>query len=192
MGNILESKTDVIVISANKNLDLKNGGVLPRQCLDRVGELLQTELSLGYPKGVDWNQVVTTGAHDMSNIKLIFHAACPPFVMQTKQKVNSISQVTMQCLKLLDKENYESIAVPAIGTGGLGYAPRTVAKSMVESVFEFLTKNFKKKFIVRFVIFDNEFKTFEVIKKIEEVVVESKLLFREHFFTILRESVLKF
>ena len=178
MGNIFDSKTDVIVLSADKKLDLKIGGTLSRQCLDRVGELLQTELSQSYPKGVEWNQVVTTGAHNLSNIKRIFHVACPPFVMQTKQKVNSICQVTMQCLKLLDKENYESIALPAMGTGGLGYAPHTVAKSMVESVFEFLTKNFKKKFIVRFVIFDNENETFEVRKQKKRKFVTISLRFQ--------------
>lgn len=162
MGNIFDAKTDVIVISANKSLNLKRSGTLPAQCLNRVGDLLQTELNFCYPKGVDWNQVIMTGPHNLSNIKSLFHAVCPPFVLQTKQKVDSISQITFQCLKLLDKENYESIAIPSIGAGNLGYAPRMIAKSMMTTIFEYLTKNFKKKFSIRIVIFEKDFETFKV------------------------------
>ena len=174
MGNIFDANVDAIVVSTVKTLRVNSSGVFALQLLERAGNFIQTELDFNDPKGVEWHQVAVTSSGNMastSNVKSIFHAVCPSLMqsqMDAAQKVtNPISLVTTNCLKRLVKENYTSIAVPSIGAGNLGYEPGMVAKFLMQSVFEFLTINFKKKLVVRIVIRENDYNTFQVKSRLD-------------------------
>jgi len=168
MGNIFDANVDAIVVSTVKTLRVNSSGVFAQQLLDRAGHFIQTELEFNYPKGVEWHQVAVTSSGNMastSNVKSIFHAVCPSFM---QSQTNSIGLVTTNCLKRLVKENYTSIAMPSIGAGNLGYEPAMVAKFLMQSVFEFLTMNFKKKLVVRIVIRENDYDTFQVRSRLDK------------------------
>ncbi len=173
MGNIFDANVDAIVVSTVKTLRVNSSGVFALQLLDRAGHFIQTELEFNYPKGVEWHQVAVTSSGNMastSNVKSIFHAVCPSFMQsQTMQsQTNPIGLVTTNCLKRLVKENYTSIAMPSIGAGNLGYEPAMVAKFLMQSVFEFLTMNFKKKLVVRIVIRETDYHTFQVRSRLDK------------------------
>ena len=162
MGDILKTSAEVIVSTVTKNLDL-NCGVLSKTILKATGEFLLTELRVNYPRGIDSNKIAITSGGNLSNVRAIFHVALMSRYENSSDKEDLIGLVISKCLKKLVKQNLNSIAIPSIGCGNLGYKASFVAKSMLESIFSFLMQNSKKKLVIRIVIFEKEVDIFQVL-----------------------------
>ena len=159
-----------MIVNSTSNLNLN--GPLSKAILEGAGEFLLTELKVNYPNGISAKKVAVTTAGNIQNVKAIFHITLQPFyaypnykISKHIEKTNPIGSVVNECLKKLIKRGYESITIPAIGAGYLGYTIEFVAKSLLESVFSFLMANYKKKLVVRIVIFEKDLKKFQVIKR---------------------------
>ena len=162
LGNILTSKVDVIVNPTGSHLNLKWGS-LSKHILSSAGQIVQTECQLKYPNGIDSDQVAITSAGNISGVTSLFHVTCPAFNnsnSETSCKV--ISKIITNCLNELVKNNYNSIAVPSIGAGGLGYPADLAAKAILTSIISFLNLNRTKKIKVNIIIYEKDIHIFQV------------------------------
>jgi O-acetyl-ADP-ribose deacetylase (regulator of RNase III) len=57
------------------------------------------------------------------------------------QCILTIQNIIEKCLTMADKSKYSSIAIPAIGTGGLGYSNRHAAAAVIEAAKSFAVKS---------------------------------------------------
>lgn len=49
--------------------------------------------------------------------------------------------MVLSCLRLADREGHTSIALPALGTGNLGYPAQDVARCMINAIIEYIGDN---------------------------------------------------
>ena len=66
---------DVIFCTSDKKLDLSKGAV-SKSILAAAGAGLQSECQAKYPNGIDFGEVVSTGAHNLS-CQQVYHGVCP-------------------------------------------------------------------------------------------------------------------
>ena len=74
-----------------------------------------------------------------------------------------LENFVMGCLATADKQNCQSIALPAMGTGQLGYPKELVARHMYSCVEQFSSKNLKSSITeVIFVLYHKDYSTVKV------------------------------
>ncbi|MBN2541461.1 macro domain-containing protein [bacterium] len=137
--DITEQSVDIITNAANNRLWM--GGGVAGSIKSKGGEEIEEEaMKLG---PIPIGEVVITEAGKLPQRK-VFHAVVMEQDMKTSQ--DAIKNATMNVLKLADDNNFESIAIPAFGTG-VGHFPADVcADLMLEEIINYLleTKNLKK------------------------------------------------
>ena len=82
-------KTEAIVNTAAKNLDLK-AGFISKLIVESAGDAVQEECKTKYPKGIQYADVVVTGAGDLqrkAKIKNILHSALPLYTSHKHEQV---------------------------------------------------------------------------------------------------------
>eukprot|EP00064_Thunnus_orientalis_P000423 superscaffoldBa00000021_g424 len=127
-GKIEQQQTDVIVntVSSDRNL---RGGQISTALLEKAGYGMQNEINNTHQSG----NVITTSPHRLG-CKQVYHTFCPEKVAHGAQQIlfNSVSE----CLSMAASRQHKSIAFPAIGTGGLGFNKKEVARIMSNAAFE--------------------------------------------------------
>ena len=176
-GSILDNLgVDVIVNTTSEDLNLKNGAV-SKLILAQAGDKIQQELNKSYKNGLKnhSSRVAISSGGNIKNFKKIFHVSLKSF--EAKPEIEKLfKDVLKEILELCDQNEFNSIAMPAFGTGVLGYPKELVAEWMFKTTNEYLLEN-KNSCIekVLFVLYD---KDTETIKAFEDY---SKKYDKNHF-----------
>ncbi|KAH3793337.1 hypothetical protein DPMN_146845 [Dreissena polymorpha] len=128
----------VLVSTTSTNLDLRNGAV-SKTILKQAGPEIQQALKLNYPKGLSDGGVAVTKGYNLKCAHVI-HGYVAPWDGQQKTRTDLRRFVT-RCLEETQKMGHDGVAVPAIGTGALGYPKDVVATEMLTAVSEFAANN---------------------------------------------------
>lgn len=141
-SSLLEVKADAIVNPAN-SLGYMGGGVAG--VIKRLGgEEIEKEAVSKAPIPIGSAVLTTAGKLPF---KGIIHAPTmeEPAMVTTEEKVR---RAVRSALELADREGFEVIAMPGMGTG-VGRLPKDIAaKAMIEEVRSFKAKNLKKVILV--------------------------------------------
>ncbi|XP_042330729.1 protein mono-ADP-ribosyltransferase PARP14-like isoform X2 [Sceloporus undulatus] len=136
---IEDATTDVIVNSVNKELQL-NQGPLSKALLGRAGAGLQTELTTeGQGKALKEGCVLKTRGYGLG-CSWVLHTILPTWNQGQNSEDKIVGDVVEECLTITEKLSLNSITIPAIGTGNLGFPKTHVAKLMFDQVFKFSQK----------------------------------------------------
>ncbi|OCT63241.1 protein mono-ADP-ribosyltransferase PARP14 [Xenopus laevis] len=133
---IEDSTTDVIVNSVGQTLQLKDWQI-SRALSRRAGPQLQ-QLLLDSSQGasVQIGSVLSTDSCDLKCAKVL-HVV----MSQSDRRIGASERVLRRsiktCLKLTEQYGLQSISIPAIGTGKLGYPKNLVAGTMFDTISDF-------------------------------------------------------
>ncbi|XP_060603250.1 uncharacterized protein LOC132756248 isoform X2 [Ruditapes philippinarum] len=169
-GELAKTKTDVIVNTTSRDLDLTNGKV-SSTLLKAAGQGIQRECWDRYPRGISISkhEVAVTGGHKL-HCEKVFHIALDRYIpKQEMNTIESIRTLVTRCLEQASEMKYKTIAFPAIGTGVLRYPIDLVAAAMFESVERFKSVYMDTSLTtVLFVIYPANITVMEIFKKHEE------------------------
>lgn len=147
MGDITKVDTEAIVNAANNHLWMGAGvaGAIKKA----GGEIIEKEAVNRGP--IMPGEAVFTGAGKLP-FKMVIHAAVMGQDLKTSDKL--IRQATIASLSTAEKNNINSLAFPAFGTGVGGFPMKACAHIMVTAVrgFEKQSENIKR---VVFCLFDS-------------------------------------
>jgi O-acetyl-ADP-ribose deacetylase (regulator of RNase III) len=122
--DLTEQETNVIVNAANNELRLGGGvaGAIRNKGGYKIQEECTKKLNLrgSYFENGD---VVPTGIGDFKNKNLnyIFHAVGPVYYNGKQNEAEELKRTFLNCFKLSEKLNVESISIPPISSGIFGY-----------------------------------------------------------------------
>ncbi|NXX20130.1 PAR14 polymerase, partial [Podargus strigoides] len=138
-GSIEDARTDIVVISVARDLQLDNGP-LAKALLSKAGPKLQTGLKEeGLGKTAEEGSVLKTKGYNL-DCSFVLHAVVPAWSQKhSSQKV--LGDIITKCLQIAEELSLKSITFPAIGTGNLGFPKSVVAKLLFDKVFEFSSEN---------------------------------------------------
>uniref|UniRef100_A0A8C3JUL1 Poly [ADP-ribose] polymerase n=1 Tax=Calidris pygmaea TaxID=425635 RepID=A0A8C3JUL1_9CHAR len=143
--NIQEATTDVVVNSVGTDLNFGTGP-LCKALLAKAGPELEAE----FDKAIDRNNVLpdegsvlcTTGC--ALACKYVLHAIVPLWDGLQGQTLKILEGIINSCLKKTEELGLNSIAFPAIGTGGFGFPKTLVSELMFDMVFKFSSNHTRK------------------------------------------------
>ncbi|XP_046549029.1 protein mono-ADP-ribosyltransferase PARP14-like [Haliotis rubra] len=127
-------EADVIVSSSNTNLDLDRG-MVSKSLLKHAGPSIQAECKEKYPDGIQLGDIAVTKGGDMQCVEQIYHCVLPNWDdgTGTQTLIDTLNALLLK----VHNGGWRSMAIPALGTGNLGYARTLVAKVMYETVIQF-------------------------------------------------------
>ncbi|XP_070570277.1 protein mono-ADP-ribosyltransferase PARP14-like [Ptychodera flava] len=135
-GNIVTEQADVLVNPVEIACSL-NTGVLAKAMLKVAGLKLQTELTKNKPNPVNEGDMISTSGGNLK-CKYVYHVCILDTKWDGGTKCEPLMRaVIKKCLEAADKANMTSIAIPAIGTGGLQYPSDITATIMYEEINKF-------------------------------------------------------
>ncbi|KAI8787950.1 poly [ADP-ribose] polymerase 14, partial [Biomphalaria glabrata] len=157
-GEIDKQKTDVIVSTVDKSLNLSLG-TMASSVLRAAGDIIQIELRKRYKTGIAVGDYAQSSG-GMLPCNYILHV-CLPFYRpdNTRQIQNIIS-------KLLDRAESlkaKSISFPALGTGILRYPPDISAEVIMEAIRQHAKMNTHSLQFVNIVVFPKDKKCFDAV-----------------------------
>ncbi|KAL9972377.1 hypothetical protein ACROYT_G018663 [Oculina patagonica] len=134
-GDMSQEKVDAIVNSTSSDLDLtKNASA--KALSAAAGPTLQQECkAIGK---VNTGDIVVTKGGNLG-CKHVFHTSCAGWNQQSGEQV--LRGIIRKCLDEAQKRQLVSIAIPAIGTGNLGYPRDRVAAASFDEVLAFSKNN---------------------------------------------------
>ena len=141
------SKADAIVNAANESL-LGGGGVDGAIHRAAGPELLKECITL---HGCRPGEAKATKAYNLDN-KYIIHTVGPRYYSDPHPKETLIN-CYINCLKIADSLQLQSIAFPNISTGAFGYPIQEAFEIMIETICSYQSKTIKKVYIC---IYPNE------------------------------------
>ncbi|XP_056390981.1 protein mono-ADP-ribosyltransferase PARP9 [Hyla sarda] len=142
-GCIEDEKTEVIVNSVASSLNL-DYGVISKAIYSKGGWQMQEEIW----KKSQWNAaMIPTRGYNLP-CKYVYHVKLQGARVNELQ---SLREVTKECLKTAHQHRSPSISFPALGTGNIGLPKDTVADIMTQCVLDFARQN-QRKMDVYFVI----------------------------------------
>ena len=132
-GDITDDASDAIVNTTQSDLNLATGAV-SKAILKKAGRAMQQSCSTYVQQHgqLDEGKVCAVQATGQLKCNEVFHIVAP-----NSKKANALNHTVMLCLKQAERNKLKSIAIPAIGTGGLSYKPSVAAQGMCEAVIEF-------------------------------------------------------
>ncbi|KAL5022101.1 hypothetical protein ScPMuIL_001256 [Solemya velum] len=138
-GELAKEKVDTLVCVTSSGLKL-DSGVLSKSVLDMGGKKLQDDCHRKYPNGVKPGEVaVTTGGH--LYCQHVFWGTLPAWDGGSGNSSKSLGKFLYKCLTEAEKMRARSIAIPALGTGKLGYPRDIVARIMLDTASDFSKTN---------------------------------------------------
>ncbi|XP_062574511.1 uncharacterized protein LOC134236363 [Saccostrea cucullata] len=181
-GEIAKQKTDVIVNTTAKNLDL-NSGKVSKSILEMAGKGIQEQLKKYSPRGITPGEVAVTRGFSL-DCKFVYHGALefwPQLHAAESEKNHCIMVLTRfveECLNQADQRGLNDISFPALGCGKLNMPPAQVAPIMFRVFKQFEERNpWSSLMEINVVIYPenkNVFKEFEKeLKKYKQQKVES-------------------
>ncbi|VDI82837.1 Ca-activated chloride channel homolog [Mytilus galloprovincialis] len=143
VGDITELDVDVIVNSANK--ELQHVGGLAKVIVDKGGKSIQKECdnyvgSKNRARKMYEGEIFCSSPGQL-NCKMIVHAVGPVWQNGCKQEDEYLSECIQTSLEKTEDEKYKSIAIPALCTGILGYPPNKATKVIVEAIRDYVREN---------------------------------------------------
>lgn len=143
-GSIIDVEADAIVNAAN-SLGYMGGGVagfLKRVC----GSEVENEAIEKSPIPV--GKAVSTSAGKLKDkFKAIIHA---PTMERPAMRIppENVFKATLGALEEADKNGFQKIAIPGMGTGVGGVEKKVAAELMLKAILEFKPKNLKKVILI--------------------------------------------
>ncbi len=132
-GNILNLPVQAVVIVTDPNLSIDP------TLLNITGPLVQAQTrAIGW---CDVGQAAITDAGNLKNIRKIIHAVGPRWGEGSER--GKLTNVTWECLTLAENSELDSIALPAISVGTLGYPLENCAKIMLTRIIDFTFEKVK-------------------------------------------------
>lgn len=116
----------------------------PNLALDPDLAALTGQEVIAQTREIAWADVgtaVITGAGALKNVEKIIHAVGPRWGEDGARA--KLGLVTWQCLSLAEEHHLESIVLPAISVGALGYPIENCAKTMLEQIIDFTFENLR-------------------------------------------------
>ncbi|XP_061196800.1 uncharacterized protein LOC133205077 [Saccostrea echinata] len=127
-------KVDVFVNSSNPDLAMDRG-FISTQILRLGGKAIQDECNEIKKRGkLSYGDICKTSSGRLSCRKIYHVALYSEWVPVCKISLRILTSLMLICLKEMEKDNYTSIAFPALGTGRLGYPYFQVAMKMFNVV----------------------------------------------------------
>lgn len=149
LGDITERDTDAIVNAANNYL--KHGGGVAGAIVKKGGKIIQEESDkIGF---VETGHAVITSAGNLK-AKYVIHAVGPIWG-QGQEEVKLKNAVT-SALKIADEYKLKSISFPAISAGIYGCPKDMVARTLIQTVKEYLNNPVTSLDLVEFCLFDED------------------------------------
>ena len=136
-GNIMHAEVDAIVNPTD--LVLSGSGILDFQIRQAAGSEVDRECEeiLENRGGCQTGEAVITIAGDLS-AKYIIHTVGPIWIGGSIGEPKLLESCHRECLQLAMENGVQSIAFPAISTGGLGYPFEKAAPVALTAVTEFV------------------------------------------------------
>lgn len=162
-GELAKQRTDVIVNSAHKTLQLHLGAI-SNSILHQAGPRIQDECNSHLNGGaqISYTEVVVTNPYNLY-CKLVFHGTLQAY-KDDKQKI--LEKFVRKCLTEAEKCKMRTIAFPALGTGNLAHPADIVAKQMFDTVEKFASDNLVKSLTeVLFIIYPKDTSVVQAFKK---------------------------
>ncbi|XP_070569404.1 uncharacterized protein [Ptychodera flava] len=167
-GDIVKEKADVLVNPIHTSCSLGTGK-LPQAMLRAAGNGLQTELSKNKPNPVNIGDIISTGGAGLK-CKYVYHVCILDKKWDGGSKCEPLMRGAIRnCLTEADNAKMKSIAIPAMGTGGLQYPSKTTAQFTFEEVYKFSASRPSGTLTdIRIVVYDQNpevCKVYEEVKK---------------------------
>jgi O-acetyl-ADP-ribose deacetylase (regulator of RNase III) len=152
-GDITTEEVDAIVNAANAHL--QHGGGVAWAISKRGGPAIQKESD-------EWVRTKGTVSHahpawtsgGLLPAKTVIHAVGP--VWGEGDEDAKLAAAVSGSLGVADELDLQSIAFPAISTGIFGFPKERAAKIILDSIYEYFSKDSSTIKTVRLVLFDNE------------------------------------
>ncbi|KAK0040328.1 poly [ADP-ribose] polymerase 14, partial [Biomphalaria pfeifferi] len=157
-GEIDRQKTDVIVSTVDKSLNL-NFGTMASSVLRAAGDIIQIELLTRYKIGIGVGDFAQSSG-GMLPCDYILHVCLPYY------RPDNIRQILHIISRLLDRAEIlkaKSISFPALGTGILRYPPDISAEIVMEAIRLHAEKNTHALQSVNIVVFPKDKKCFDAV-----------------------------
>ena len=155
-GDLLNQEVEVIANSIGENVKAGFGGQIGRCIVKACGEDIITEAYdqavLNFKSGnVPIGKFVSTSAGNSEKHKFILHCVCPNFSDANSEAI--LTQLIQDVFQFCHDNNVESISVPPMSSGVLGFPTKNCAKCFFEGIMNFLesvnmTTCMKKMYIV--------------------------------------------
>ncbi|KAM6268599.1 protein mono-ADP-ribosyltransferase PARP14 [Porphyrio hochstetteri] len=124
-GDITKEDTEVIVNVTNATFDAKSG--VSKAIMDAAGSQVTKECA--QHAGKCQSGFITTQGGNLLCSKIIH-------LIHNNSVKSQVSKVLQEC----EQKMYQSVALPAIGTGQAGHSPAKVADDMLDAIVEFASK----------------------------------------------------
>ncbi|KAH9499181.1 hypothetical protein Btru_004357 [Bulinus truncatus] len=148
-GEINRQKTDVIVITVDKSLDLKKGRI-SQVILREAGLEIQNELDKNYQNGIKPGEFAKTSGGQLF-CQNIFYACISRYKQGSEFYLGKLVEKLFQ---EADQLKITSISIPALGTGKLGYPADVSAEVIAKAIKNFTKSNTKTSLrIIKIVVF---------------------------------------
>ncbi|KAI8490328.1 positive regulation of interleukin-4-mediated signaling pathway, partial [Branchiostoma belcheri] len=142
-ANIASQNVDVLVNTTAGNLNL-NTGAVSKAILQLAGTNLQALVNgakqragiTSLPDG----QILVTDSADLP-CKQVIHCVLCSWDGGQGNSEKVLRKIVRQCLQQAEKGNYSSIAIPAMGTGGLRFPHDVVAEAMFDEAVNYCRKH---------------------------------------------------
>ncbi|XP_019646077.1 PREDICTED: poly [ADP-ribose] polymerase 14-like isoform X2 [Branchiostoma belcheri] len=142
-ANIASQNVDVLVNTTAGNLDL-NTGAVSRAILQLAGTNLQALVNRAKQRAritsLPDGQILVTDSADLS-CKQVIHCVLCSWDGGQGNSEKVLRKIVRQCLQQAEKGNYSSIAIPAMGTGGLRFPHDVVAEAMFDEAVNYCRKH---------------------------------------------------
>ena len=149
-GNVVNMSVDALVNSSNNNL-MPTGGINKMVFYSAGNGLIDACADIGY---CETGKAVITGGFN-SPVEYIIHTVGPYWHGGYDNEARLLASCYVEIMKLVQKHNIKSIAIPAICTGDGGYPSDEAAKIAVCTVRSF-AKTHNLDVTVYFVCADNQ------------------------------------
>ena len=129
-GDITDDDSDVIVNTTLPELQLDSGAV-SKAISQKAGPSMQQECQeyIEQYKQLGDGDICVTDATGSLKCRKVFHITAPG-----NKKAAALKTTVTVCLDKAELNKLQSIAFPAIGTGGLSYKPDTAAQGICEAI----------------------------------------------------------
>ncbi|XP_052088539.1 protein mono-ADP-ribosyltransferase PARP14-like isoform X3 [Mytilus californianus] len=165
-GELSKMRVDAIVNTTSKDLQL-NQGAVSAALLKVGGQALQDECLQNYPKGVGYGEVAVTSGYNLP-CSYVCHGSLDQW-RKDGSSIKVLEKFIDRCLQEADGNGCKSIALPAMGTGKLGYPRDLVATHMYSSVEQFASQNPSSNVTeVLFVLYDKDHQTVKAFEDEEQ------------------------
>ncbi|XP_046566069.1 uncharacterized protein LOC124274738 [Haliotis rubra] len=139
LDRIENQNANVIVNTTNKELKLSQGHGVSHSLLRVAGDEIQQVLTDIYPHGMTYGDLAVSHSGRLTTCEKIYHGALPHHTgikdrLALSKCYEWLVSLVFRCLIQASKDGFETIALPAFGTGALRYPTKNVAQLMYHAI----------------------------------------------------------